>query len=154
MPFIDRDEDGEKFVNIVNRVGTTGNRDDVLAIQAMLEVIYDKKPWSPVKHITVSGKPAKDTIILIKYFQQTFLNRQNPQGYINRSSGQHTQYSTIWQLNRVAEMNLIAKTITAGLIKYLKARCPELTGSLLEGATDVYESKEDRQRSQRERPTY
>lgn len=127
MAFIDYDEEGESFVNITNRVGTTGNRDDVLVVQALLEVIYKGKIYSPVKHITVTGIPANDTIILIKYFQKTHLNRKNPQGYVNRSSGQNTTYSTIWQLNRKAEMALGGGQIASN---YLRAKFPSLSSSL------------------------
>jgi hypothetical protein len=126
MAFIDVDEVGDYFANISNRVGTTGNKDDVLLVQALLEVIYKGKVWNPVRHITVTGIPASDTIILIKYFQKTVLNRKNPQGYVNRSSGQNTDYSTIWKLNRNAELSLGVPSILA----YLRAKSPILKASL------------------------
>ena len=135
MAFIDRDEGGDRFVNINNRVGTTGNTDDVLVVQALLELLYTQagfyKKNNPVKgKITVSGTPARDTITLIKHFQMMILKRKNPQGYVNRSWGKNPAFSTICRLNGEAQGFLRANGAGSDVVKYLIMRCPTLTGSL------------------------
>lgn len=113
MAFADKDEYGSTFYNVSNRVGTTGMWDDFLLVQTLLFILYSGhsvlKKASPIKQefISKTGKPAKDTVILIKHFQQTMMNRKNPQGYINKSSGKNTVFSTIVALNNMAESVLL-----------------------------------------------
>jgi len=109
MAFIDKNENESEFINVTQRVGSTGRADDLLAVQALLAIVYTSdeqlRKSKPTKDpVSVTAKPARDTVILIKHFQQTIMRRPKPQGYINRSSGKNTNYSTIYVLSTMAEL--------------------------------------------------
>ena len=78
MAFIDTDAHHDLFVNVSHRVGATGSWDDLLAVQLMLEFIYSNsvplKKTKPTKGpVTVTGKAAPDSPILIAHFQKTIM---------------------------------------------------------------------------------
>ena len=118
MAFIDKNENESVFINVTQRVGATGRADDLLAFQALLDIVYTShyqlRKSKPTKGpVSVTAKPARDTVILIKHFQQTIMMRPKPQGYINRSSGKNTNYSTIYTLSTLAELVSIQAGFTS-----------------------------------------
>jgi hypothetical protein len=145
MAFVDYDSAGDPFVNVSHRVGKTGDWDDLYAVQAMLEFLYAYDPTlkktKPTKGpVTVTGKPAADTPILIAHFQKVSLKRPKPQGYINKAVGTAKEKMdfTIWRLNSRIDglFALIGSSET--VISYLKRKYPLLASSL-RGKEERYE---------------
>lgn len=131
MAIVDRDETGDPFVNVTHQVGASGDWDDLLVVQALLDLVYtynDKlRKSSPIKgRVTVTGKPAPDTVPLIRHFQQTVVKQNPPKGYINHANAPRKKYSTIWHLGLRAEQILIAGGQFSNPIQYLKAAYPLL----------------------------
>ncbi len=134
MAFVDHDTSGEPFVNVTHRVGKTGDWDDLLVVQLMLEFVYANDPMlkktKPTKGpVTVSGKPAADTPILIAHFQKKILKRSKPQGYINKAVGTAKQKETftIWHLNlRVTNLLAVLRSPDT-VIDYLAKKVPLVT---------------------------
>ncbi len=150
MAFIDTDASEDAFVNVTHRVGKTGDWDDLLVVQLMLEFIYKTSPTlkrtKPTKGpVTVTGKPAADTPLLIAHFQKTRLKRSHPQGYLDRAVGEAKakENSTIWFLNVTMSMALAATRSTDSVISYLKKKAPTLASSLKSDAEQAAEYQEN-----------
>ncbi len=97
----------EPFANVTLRVGRNGSWDDLLLVQFMLYIVFSRTNVAgdnPIPgDISVTGKPAADTPILIAAFQKHVMKRAKPQGYIDQATGKNKHLSTIYQLNRVVE---------------------------------------------------
>ncbi len=135
MAFVDRDSYDDFFVNVSHRVGKSGDWDDVYIVQAMLEFIYTTNPKlrksKPTKGpITVTGKPAEDTSVLIAHFQKMYMKRAKPQGYLDQAIGKTKENATIWQLNQHMTAVLLAVRSPENVISYLKRKAPLLGPSL------------------------
>lgn len=150
MAFVDIDENDETFVNVTHRVGKTGDWDDLLVVQLMLELVYANfiplKKTKPTKGpVTVTGKPAADTPILIAQFQRIVLKRLRPEGFINKAAGtsQSKQNSTIWMLNVITSTVLAATRSPDSVISYLKKKAPMLASSLKTDAEQAAKFQED-----------
>jgi hypothetical protein len=137
MAFADTDPDGEPFINVTHRVGANRDWDDLLAVQAMLKLTYETyiplKKGKPTKGpVSVTGKPAKDTPILIAPYQKVMMKRAKPQGDINPAVAKSLRAllnSTIFQLNNSSSMALV--TLGEGdLIPYLIKNYPLLAPRL------------------------
>jgi hypothetical protein len=105
-------ERGELFVNVSQSVGTkkANTPEDVLVVQALLAIVYNENPRFKAQRPTkgpavVSSRLEPGTPTLIAHFQRTQLKRPKPQGFINKAlaSGRQLEFSTIFQLNSVAE---------------------------------------------------
>ena len=150
MAFIDSDASDDPFVNVTHRVGKNGDWDDLMVVQLMLEFIYANSPTlkktKPTKGpVTVTGKPAADTPILISHFQKTRMKRSNPQGFINRAAGtaKQKENSTIWVLNVTVSMILAAISSPDSVISYLKKKAPLLASSLQTDAEQAAQYQEN-----------
>jgi hypothetical protein len=134
MAFVDHDTSGDPFINVTHRVGKTGDWDDLIVVQLMLEFVYANDPvlkkTKPTKGpVTVTGKPAADTPILIAHFQKKILKRSKPQGYINKAVGTAKQKETftIWYLNlRVTNLLAVLRSSDT-VIDYLAKKLPLIT---------------------------
>jgi hypothetical protein len=147
MAFVDLDAGGDSFVNVTHRVGKGGDWDDLLVVQLMLELVYANfiplKKTKPTKGpVTVSGKPAADTPILIAHFQKIVLKRSKPQGFINKAVGtaKAKEGFTIWMLN-VVTSNVLAFTRSPdSVITFLVKKAPLLASKFQsEGAQGIGE---------------
>jgi hypothetical protein len=147
MAFVDYELDDDSFVNVTHRVGRTGDWDDLLVVQLMLEFLYSQVPilkkTKPTKGpVTVTGKPAADTPILIAHYQKTIMKRPKPQGYINRAvgTGKQKESYTILKLNRHMEMVLVVIDSSDSVISYLKKKAPLLASALKTGVEKYQEN--------------
>ncbi|MEW6125749.1 MAG: hypothetical protein AB1757_01690 [Acidobacteriota bacterium] len=136
MAFVDQDNSGDRFVNVTHRVGKSGDWDDLLTVQLMLEFVYTNdnrlKKSKPIKGpITVTGRPARDTSILIAHYQKIVLKRAKPQGFIDRAVGKNKEKSTIWALDSHMNLLLAALRSSDTAITYLKKKAPLLASSLI-----------------------
>jgi hypothetical protein len=135
MAFVDQDSDNDYFVNLSHPVDASGDWDDLYVVQAMLEFIYTVNPKlakaRPIRGpITVTGKPAKDTPILIAHFQKTQMKRTSKLGFINPALGKVKEGSTIWALNQHMTMILLGLKSPHTVISYLIEKFPLLASSL------------------------
>jgi hypothetical protein len=137
MAFVDHDTGDDAFVNVSHRVGKTGDWDDLLVVQLMLQLVYTNstplKKTKPTKGpITVTGKPAADTPILIAHFQKTILKRSKPQGFINKAVGtaKAKEETTIWMLNVMTSSVLAFTGSSDTIISYLIKKAPLLAPRL------------------------
>lgn len=137
MAFVDYDSIGDPFINVTHRVGKTGDWDDLYVVQLMLEFIYTTsiplKKTKPTRGpVTVTGKPAADTPILIAHFQKKILKRSKPQGYVNKAVGTAKQKETytIWHLSQHMSLLLAAIASPDSVISYLKKKVSLLASSL------------------------
>lgn len=131
MAFIDYDSIGDPFINVTHRVDGTGDWDDLLVVQLMLDFVYSMVPAlrksKPTKGpITTSGKPATDTSILIKHFQKVQMKRVKPDGIVDRADGKRKENSTIYQLNTLMSIILVALESPDTVISNLTRKEPLL----------------------------
>ena|ERR1044072_8041471 len=144
MAYIDYDNSEDPFVNVSHRVGAKGDWDDLYVVQLMLEFIYiydsTLKDTKPTKGpVTVSGKPAADTPILIAHYQKTFMKRSHPQGYIDRAVRKDNLFnSTIYRLYRhmdilLGSLGFVTTSNFNNVISYMKKRVPLLAPRLKTG---------------------
>jgi hypothetical protein len=150
MAFIDTDTGGDPFVNVTHRVGKTGDWDDLLAVQLMLQLVYANstplKKTKPTKGpVTVTGKPAADTPVLIAHFQKVSMKRSKPQGFINKAVGtaRAKEETTIWMLNVMTSTMLACTGSSDTVISYLKKKAPQLASSLKTDAEQAAEYQEN-----------
>jgi hypothetical protein len=128
----------EPFINVSFRVGKTGVIEDLLMVQLMLKFLFTESPSlkkvNPVKgEITVTGRPARDTTLLIAAYQKHHLHRPKPQGYVNKAEGtdQQKRLFTIVQMNLHIEMILAAQQSPFRNALELLANISPLAASLL-----------------------
>jgi len=132
MAFADVDHDGDLFANLNNQVGATGNWDDMMVVQGLLQLYWmgdvSARRIVPSKPI-VDGAAHKETVLLIKHFQQHRLKRPKPQGFVNPAKAADKSPSTIWQLNQQGAMIIAGLGITPRQsIDWLAATFPKLAG--------------------------
>lgn len=136
MAFLDTDDYGDDFINVDGRTGATGGWDDVLAVQALLQLIFahatDLKRTSPVKGgLTPTGKGSKETSQLIAHFQKVRLKRAKPQGFVDQAVGDRKSSFTIAALNGVATIVLLGiKSPHRDAVSYVRETFPLLAPKL------------------------
>lgn len=123
---------GEPFINVTQRTGKTGLFDDMLFVQIMLKFLFTENPvlsrFNPVKGpISVTGLPARDTLLLIAAFQKHALSRTKPEGFINKAIGNDVgkRRFTIVQMNLRVEITLAATASPfQNVLELIAARSP------------------------------
>ncbi len=146
MPFIDTDSSNDPFVNVSHRVGETGDWDDLLAVQLMLEFVYSTssllKKTKPIRGpITVNGKPAPDTPILIAHFQKTILKRANPKTFMDKAVGKakDKENYAICRLSQYVDWMLASIGSSENVVSFLRRKVPLLASSLKTGVEALQE---------------
>ena len=144
--FVDKVND-IKFWNVSQRVGTTGIYEDFMLVQMLLKIIYtegDTFLKKPIKgEISVTGRPAPDTPVLIAHYQKHVMHRAKPEGYVNKAVGsdKHKFSFTIVSMNRIAAGALTGDTddfdgLNALLQKILRGAMPAMP-TMEDAATDT-----------------
>jgi len=133
----DTDGFGDLFANLNNPVGSTGNPDDVMVVQGLLQLHWEFS--TAAQHLVpskppVDGATSKTNTILIAQFQKEIMKRPKPPGFVNpatRFDVKSLSGSTIWMLNQRATVILAASGRgKLNPVDYLITNFSALTGPL------------------------
>jgi hypothetical protein len=130
VAFLQLDQAGDLFMNISQPVGRgkPNGRNDVLVVQALLEIVYNNSPSHKKRRpggrkVVVSNKLLQVTPTLIADFQRHDLKRPSPQGFCNPApdtNSRELDFNTLFRLWNFA--SLVDAAINGARDKDLVAR--------------------------------